>query len=212
MTTNYIIQADIVDITNDTPKAEDIFLIDTNVWYWITYTRASQSTRPPASYQITSYPAYYNSALAGGAKIFQSGLSLAELAHLIEKVEFGIFARANPTDFRDPNWFDKRYRHSFPVERSRVVAEIEAAWALIKDKPALPITIDDQSTEAALNRLQTERVDGYDLFILESMRTNRVKQVITDDRDFATVPGLQVFTANRSVINAARNQDKLLTR
>lgn len=35
---------------------------------------------------------------------------------------------------------------------------------------------------------------------------------ITDDGDFATVPGIQVFTANRNVIIAARSQGKMLTR
>jgi hypothetical protein len=39
-----------------------------------------------------------------------------------------------------------------------------------------------------------------------------VLQLITDDGDFATVPGIQVFTANRNVINAARSQGKLQTR
>lgn len=54
--------------------------------------------------------------------------------------------------------------------------------------------------------------DGYDLFILESMRSHGVVQVITDDGDFATVPGIQVFTANRNVIQAARAQGRLITR
>ncbi|MFV9689915.1 MAG: hypothetical protein ACNY01_02980 [Desulfobacteria bacterium] len=65
---------------------------------------------------------------------------------------------------------------------------------------------------AALNRLQTEKLDGYDLFILESMKNHGVVQVITDDGDFATVSGIQVFTANRNVIAAAKNQAKLKIR
>jgi hypothetical protein len=36
--------------------------------------------------------------------------------------------------------------------------------------------------------------------------------VITDDGDFATVPDIQVFAANRNVVNAARTQGKLLKR
>ena len=37
-------------------------------------------------------------------------------------------------------------------------------------------------------------------------------QVITDDGDFATVPGIQVFTANRNVIQTAQTQGRLLNR
>jgi hypothetical protein len=39
-----------------------------------------------------------------------------------------------------------------------------------------------------------------------------VKKIITDDGDYLTVPGIQVFTANINFINTARNQGKLLVR
>lgn len=131
MAINYTIEATVIDITHDTPKTEDIFLVDTNVWYWMTYTRASQRIKPPLQYQTNIYPTYTNSALAVGAKIYQSGLSLSELAHLIEKAEFEIYAIANPTVFPFPKTFNKNYRHSFPSERSQVVSEIQAAWGQV---------------------------------------------------------------------------------
>ncbi len=213
MAINYTVQAEVVDISADTPRAEDAFLVDTNVWYWLTYSRASQSARPPAYYQISNYPNYTNSALGAGARIFQSGLSLAELTHLIEKAEYEIFAQANPAIFPNPNKFDKNFRHDRTHERRQAVSEIEAAWAQVASlAEPLTVTIDSPTATAALNRLQTEKVDGYDLFILESMRSHGVVQVITDDGDFATVPGIQVFTANRNVIQAARAQGRLITR
>jgi hypothetical protein len=49
MPVNYTVQAEVVDIRSDTPKKEDIFLVDTNVWYWYTYTNGSISSLP---YQI----------------------------------------------------------------------------------------------------------------------------------------------------------------
>lgn len=33
MPKNYIVQANVIDITSDTPQKGDIFLVDTNVWY-----------------------------------------------------------------------------------------------------------------------------------------------------------------------------------
>jgi hypothetical protein len=44
------------------------------------------------------------------------------------------------------------------------------------------------------------------------MRSHGVVKVITDDGDFATVQGIQVFTANRNVVSTARAQGKLLKR
>jgi len=203
MAINYTIQAEIVDITADTPKAEDVFLVDTNVWYWMTYPNASSYV--PS--QLTDYPSYLNHALGSNSKIHHSGLSLAELAHLIEKTEREIYERAvcaiKP----------KEYRHNIPGEHSRVASEIQAAWGQVTSlADPLTVTIDATITSAALSRLQTEKVDGYDLFILESMKSHGVVQVITDDGDFATVPGIQVFTANRNVIQAAKAQGKLLAR
>jgi predicted nucleic acid-binding protein len=204
MAVNYTIQADVVDIGADTPIATDAFLVDTNVWFWMTYPTAGQSAIP---YQLTSYPSYVNSALGNGVKICRTGLSLAELSHRIEKTEHDIYrSYVNAIEL-------KEYRHNIPAERSRIVSEVEAAWGQVKSlAEPLAVTVDDPTTDAALARFQTEKVDGYDLFILETMKSNGVLQVITDDGDFATVAGIEVFTANRNVISSARAQGKLLTR
>jgi hypothetical protein len=39
-----------------------------------------------------------------------------------------------------------------------------------------------------------------------------IKQIITDDKDYLTVRGIKVFTANNGVISAAKSQGKLLVR
>jgi predicted nucleic acid-binding protein len=203
MAINYSILAEVVNITTDSPKADDVFLVDTNVWYWMTYPNATSYV--PS--QLANYPGYLNKALAADSKIHHSGLSLAELSHLIEKTEREIYERSNGT-IRP-----KEYRHNLSGERSRVASEIKAAWCqVVSLADPLAVTIDDITATAALNRLQTEKLDGYDLFILESMKNHGVIQVITDDGDFATVSGIQVFTANRNVIVAAKNQGKLKIR
>ncbi|MFH1953769.1 MAG: hypothetical protein ABIL06_19390 [Pseudomonadota bacterium] len=204
MAINYIIQADVVHIASDTPKATDIFLVDTNVWFWMTYPTASQSAIP---YQLTRYPDYVNRALGNRAKICRTGLSLSEIAHRIEKTEHHIYRTyISAIDL-------KEYRHNIPAERARIVAEVEAAWEQVKSlAESLVVTVDEPTTDAALARLQTEKVDGYDLFTLEAMKSHGVLQIITDDGDFATVPGIQLFTANKNVIQSARAQGKLLRR
>jgi len=206
MAINYVIQAEVVDITADTPKDADVFLVDTNVWYWMTYTRLGHAVNPPPQY-TTNYPLYTNAALSAGARIFHSGLSLAELAHLIEKVEREIYAAANG------HIGTKEYRHNSDGQRLQVVTEIQTAWGqVVSLAEQLTATINTSMANAALTRLQTEKVDGYDLFILESMKNHGVEKVITDDGDFATIPGIQVFTANRNVIQAAKSQSRLVTR
>jgi len=204
MAINYTVQAKVIDITADTPRSEDAFLVDTNVWYWMTYPNATSHIPN----QISNYPGYLNDALGASTKIFHSGLTLAELSHIVEKTEREIYERNIGNSIKP-----KEFRHNLAIQRGRVVSEVQAAWAQVASlSEPLSVTIDSPTATAALNRLQIEKVDGYDLFILESMRSHGVVQVITDDGDFATVPGIQVFTANRNVIQAARAQGRLITR
>jgi len=201
MAVNYIVQAEVVDIRSDHPKKDDIFLVDTNVWYWLTYTKASTSAN---YYQITDYPTYIAKALSAQSLLLYCGLSLSELAHKIEQTEKQIFSSVLKL---------KEYRHNYPAERANVVAEIKAAWSQVTSMAvSTEITIDEATTNSALTRFSTQPLDGYDLLILAAMDNAGIIQVITDDGDYVTVPGIRVFTGNQNVIIAARNQSKLLIR
>lgn len=201
MTVNYTVQAEVVDIRFDQPKKDDIFLVDTNVWYWLTYTKASTSAN---YYQITDYPTYIAKALSVESLLLYCGLSLSELAHNIEQTEKQIFS----STLRP-----KEYRHNYPIERANVVAEIQAAWGQVTSiAVSTDITVNEAITNACLNRFATQQLDGYDLLILEAMDKAGIVQVITDDGDYVTVPGIKVFTANQNMITAAGNQSKLLIR
>jgi len=208
MSINYRVSAEVIDITHDKPKMQDTFLIDTNVWYWLTYSRASQGERPPQQYQIEQYPNYALAALDADARLFQSGLSLAELAHVIEKNEREIYEKSKKT-FIKP----KEYRHNCSIERAGVVKEIQAVWQqVVTLSESLDMTVNSLTTDAALNRFQTALLDGYDVFMAEAMQNHGIVQIITDDGDFATVNGIQLFTANRQLIQAARSQGRLKKR
>ncbi len=204
MSIHYQIQAAVIDINSDTPTHSDAFLVDSNVWYWMTYTNAGHNAN---NYQLLDYSCYINKALDVGSKVYYTGLSLAELSHLIEKTEREIFERLH--FLIRP----KEYRHNQPGERNRIVSEVQTAWAQVKSlADFLFVIIDEPNTEAALKTFYSERVDGYDLFILETMKNHNVTQIITDDSDFSTIPNVQVFTSNRNVLSSAKMQNKLLTR
>lgn len=207
MRINYNVRAEVIDLRSDTPQNNDLFLVDTNVWYWLTYTQASTYSMP---YQIRDYPAYINTALTTKCLLSYCGLSLSELAHNIEQTERKIFNSrpSNPNSVRP-----KEYRHNYPTERTKVASEIEIAWSQVTSIAAsTDINIDEALTNAALDRFKTQILDGYDLMILEAMDNAGISQVIIDDGDYVTVPGIKVFTANQNAIASARNQRKLITR
>jgi hypothetical protein len=207
MAINLIIQADVIDIKNDSPRKSDIFLVDTNVWLWQTYTNASATAQ---AYQLNNYPNYLAQALEIEATLSYSVLTLAELASVIERIEMDIYNRKNGLSLRP-----KEYRHNYPTERTNVVSEVQSAWSQVEAiAVSADLKINDDIARAALNRFQTQAVDGYDLLILEAISragTDSV-QIITDDIDYATVPNIQVFTSNNRVIQEATKQRKLLHR
>jgi predicted nucleic acid-binding protein len=208
MAVSYQIRAQVVDITTDRPTDKDTYLVDTNAWLWTTYSRVGQSPHPPSSDQRRHYPQYLANASGANAKLLRCGLSLAELAHLIEKTEREIYNKANNAQLST-----KEFRHNMPTERTRVVAEIQAAWAQVKLIASdIEVRINNAATDSALTNFSRCALDGYDLFILEAMQRAGVNQIITDDGDYATVDGLQVFTCNRNVLNLARQQGKLIVR
>jgi hypothetical protein len=207
MAINLIIQADVIDIKNDSPRKSDIFLVDTNVWLWQTYTNASAIAQ---AYQLNNYPNYLAQALEIEATLSYSVLTLAELASVIERIELDIYNRNNGLSLKI-----KEYRHNYHTERANVVAEVQSAWSQVEAIAAsADLQINDAIAKSALTRFQTQAVDGYDLLILEAISRAGAGQirVITDDMDYATVPDIQVFTSNRNVIQAASQQGKLLRR
>ncbi len=206
MAVQYAVKAEVVNIQSDTPQKDDIFLVDTNVWYWLTYTQASTFAD---AYQIKNYPAYLTKVISAQGLLLYCGLSLAELAHNIEQAERKIFLSTLNTS----KLSTKEYRHNYSTERANVVAEVLAAWNQVTSiAVSTDVIVDETTTNASLTRFQTQLLDGYDLLILEAMDKAGIVQVITDDGDYVTVPGIKVFTANRNVIEAARNQGKLINR
>jgi predicted nucleic acid-binding protein len=204
---NYIIAAEIVDLRQDAPKSTDVFLVDSNVWYWLTYTKASLVESHHARRCALDYSTFLNKVINQKAQLCRCGLSMAELAHIIEKSERAIFSS------KHGRIDTKEYRHNHPAERSSVIAEIQTAWGQVKSM-ALPldILIDSNLTDVAMASFSKNTLDGYDIFFLELMNNNKVPQIITDDGGFATVPGIRVFTANQNVIAAANHQGKILKR
>ncbi|MEL6353890.1 MAG: hypothetical protein AAFR58_19355 [Cyanobacteria bacterium J06627_28] len=211
MTIRLNIQADVIDISTDTPQPEDVFLVDTNVWLWQTYPNATLNADPRVLRKSSLYSGYLNQALQAGAQLKYSGLTLAELAHVIEKKEYEIFKNQNRLSRLSP----KAFRHNYDSERQAVAMTVQSAWAqVISLASSADVTIDATVTSAALQRFQTQALDGYDLFLMEAISRAGLNplQVLTDDMDYACVPNIQLFTGNGLVIQEAGRQNKLIQR
>ena len=210
MPIHYVVQAQVVDLHADAPRAGDAFFVDTNVWLWTCYAKATLGMKYQRWQQTTGYAGYLNLCSRAGAALHWCGLGLSELAHNIERTEYEVWKGAG-----HGNENTKEFRHNYPAERLRVVQEIENAWqgveALGTVLPA-PLVVDHAATTNALAEYRSLAVDGYDLFFLQAARASGVTQIISDDGDFCDVSGITLFTSNRSVLMAAQAQEKLLVR
>ncbi|WP_424313792.1 hypothetical protein [Haloferula sp.] len=207
---NYTVQADVVDIAGDRPRSTDSIWVDTNVWYWQTYSRASMRTNSPQSWQLRVYPRYLQNCVIAGSQLHWVGLSLSELAHQIEKAEHEIaeISRSVPRGTRP-----KDFRHDYPALRTGVVTEIQNVCADISSiATLLPLSLNQTLVDQAISDLQNCALDGYDQLTAHALREAGISQVLSDDGDFCTVSGITLFTANRGVIQAARAQGRLITR
>ena len=174
MATKYRIAARIVDITKYRPQITDHLLVDTNIWFWHSYSRGTllnvSQTRID---QIEVYIDFVDELIKAKATLFSSELSFSELAYLIEQYEreFAGFADRQA----------KEFRHNFPDKRQKVVNRIKSVWGQIKSVSATfpqALSIDPPLIENALLGLQTQRLDGYDFFLLEAARRNGVTQIL----------------------------------
>ena len=212
MAVQYQVRAQVVDLRTDQPLATDRFYVDTNVWFWVAYPNVQFGAGQSQAQRVSGYTNYLQAALLAKGQLHWCGLSLAELAHLIEKAEFEAYLGSGSTPIFSSA---KEYRHGHQVERARVVQTIEIAWqsveALAQPLPG-PTTVDKSAVDAALRALAKVALGGYDLFALRTLHETKVLEVISDDGDFCIVPGITLFTTNKNVILAAQAQGKILKR
>jgi len=198
------VAADVFDIGRCRPNSSESYFVDSNAWLWTTYLKASQGRHPPDKVQTTYYPCFIASAIKAGATLYTCGISLCELAGQIERTEHFVYTRG----YGRPDL--KEFRHNLLTERKHVVAEVSAAWVQVKSMSSLlDVAVDTVSVRDALSQFGQLALDVADLYIVETMKKKPVTSIITDDCDFAVVPGLTVFTANQRVLDAARLQGKL---
>jgi hypothetical protein len=209
MPVNYSVKAAVVDLRVDTPKATDKFYVDTNAWFWTAYSKLQFLPQTSDKKYKPEYPAYLTCVLNMGGQLNWCGLSLSELAHLIEKTEYKIYCDATSALLNS-----KEYRHNLAAERARVVQEIQTAWQAVESMAVCMNApeINAALTASALQDFALLPVDGYDLFVIHALKAAGITQVISDDGDFCCVPGITLFTANQSVIAAARAKGKFRQR
>lgn len=201
MAFNGTILSNVYDIATYIPTEKDNFFVDTNVWFWLTYSKGLPSGRP----FLQQYNQFIGKALGNNATLYHSGLSLAELAHIIEKSEREIHQKVVKKTIQT-----KDFRQLYSAERQAAIKEIETSWLQVESlAQQVKIDVCEELTTECMKVMPSNTLDGYDLMIHESMKSSGVLNIITDDGDYTSVDGINVYTNNKNVLAAAVAQNKL---
>lgn len=186
--------AQVLTLNTLRPVKGELYFVDTNVWFWSTYVASKQIVLPkhPQPYQLSDYPRFLEIALAEKAVLCHCPLTLTELAYVIEKTELDLYRKSIGNEL-----FEKKEFRKLSHERSVVLSEIKIAWDAINQMSrCVEIKMDRFFVERGREVLSEAPLDPYDALYVQTMRTNKIDYVVTDDIDFSAVNNQMVITAN----------------
>lgn len=171
------------------------FFLDTNVLYWYTYPRFSLPGHLNPSAQI--YYDFIDSLTSAGNPLKTSVYNLTELLNVVEKNEYDIYCKLHP---------------DLPLSRKdfrRMAGERQKVSQMIKTTMNNALNIcsitDFNFTSETLKSFSDEftnhRCDVFDYAILKNCISTKDINIISDDGDFSSMPGINLYTANENILN-----------
>lgn len=173
------------------------FCLDTNVLYWYTYPRYTQLLSKNVQKQAQSYYDFVDILVGNGNPLLTTRYNITELINIIEKHEYDIFCASHP----EAKYSKKDFRR-IPEERERLQRTLKLTLSNVNN---ICKTADFNITESILNNcistLDQHRCDVFDFVILSYYKANNHLNIITDDNDFASVDGINLYTANETSLS-----------
>ena len=167
------------------------YFLDTNVLYWYVYPRYGL-TKKSVEYQAKPYYDFVDRLVSDGNPLYTSVYNISELLNIIEKNEFAIFLATNPNCHYTP----KDYRKD-SVERKKLQNILHTT---LNNATAICKILDFNFTNLKLknftNTFSAHRCDPFDYVILDNCVSTNHTNIISDDNDFTTFSGINLYTAN----------------
>lgn len=195
---------DISKLTESDINIDESFAVDTNVLFWMHYSRASYGAR---EYQLTEYPRLISMLSDLDVECLTTVYNISELLHIIERTEFTIYKDTNNRSLGI-----KKFRNIIE-ERMKVKDELSSVYMQLEDfYRFVTFPLDSGVSNEFISQLLEHTCDNFDFSILTYLDEMNIKNVITDDIDFITYKkGINVFTANKTAIRLAKEHNLLMT-
>ncbi|MDT2816270.1 hypothetical protein P7H55_00170 [Vagococcus lutrae] len=192
----------IFNIENCTISKGDVFLVDTNIWFWLTYQNAS-SARGYKPEKVQKYTTFMNEVMNQGAKLHASLITYTEIMNIVERTEFDVFNNIQQQENKKkiPK---KEFRRNSRLRKDTTLIiknVIEQIDSLTESKDFVQI-LDYIDIKKLSIGLENSVLDPSDIVNGYLAKENNVINIISDDSDFYSLEGINLYTANPEVINA----------
>lgn len=194
--------------------------VDANILMLSTYDRYDQQRllgqRVPSDERIDPYLRYERTCRAAGTRLWVCRLGVCEFLRTVEMAELKILwarldAAAAAGDFQgfQPKSVRVRGGTAYRELQDRVLTYAEQLlkrFRILNSPPALADAI------SALTAVWPKSIaDVGDATLVADALADRIRHIMSDDRDLATINGIVLITANRTVIDTARAVNQLVT-
>lgn len=178
------------------------FAVDTNVLLWLYYPGISNPlfNENPRRYRV--YTEFINNLKESKCQLYTTTLNIAEFCSVVEKKEYKIFLAANGyyaanSDESVPNI--KQFR-KLPQERGYYNSIISSSLDVLKKSFNGVEAID--LTTTLINKFSQDILsttcDPFDYAVIEYLKSIGITNYISDDKDFYTVDGIDLYTFHTS--------------
>lgn len=200
-------KARILDIRKTDCKIEPKILVDTNVLYFTYYDRFSQldilNEGQPKTYQIEYYPGFIEKLLSKDCSLFVHRINLLEFSKIVEIVELKIlyYALHKPMI----NWQDFKAKEvrlanlsEYRSIQQRIVTYLNS---MMKTFELVNVDLPYNQIAADFLIAWTNSImDAGDAMIIAESKRFGITSVLSDDAYLATLSGITLYTANRTVL------------
>lgn len=171
------------------------FFLDTNVLYWYTYPRFSLPGHLNPSAQI--YYDFIDSLTSAGNPLKTSVYNLTELLNVVEKNEYDIYCKLHP----DLPLSRKDFRR-MADERQKVSQMIKTTMNNALNICSITdFNFTSETLKSFSDEFTNHRCDVFDYAILKNCISTKDINIISDDGDFSSMPGINLYTANENILN-----------
>lgn len=185
--------SEIYNIENcDIPKSTT-FLIDTNIWYFMTYPNAYFQD-DGAIAKGDKYSQFVSKLKNNSNKLFFSMINYSELINIIERNEYKIYCELN--NKVNTQYSRKKYRREHRDEYFGTMDNVLKQVENISDNDGFSQKLENIGIREVEKEFKETLLDPSDVLNLLLSKRNNILNILTDDMDFCSTKGMKIFTAN----------------